>query len=156
MPGPSPLDRPIFPDQFLEECRSLVRRRTVPHDRRQRARLVLLLHESPGLSNVAAGALVELHAHSVQRWRRRWAGRVNRWVVEITSSVRMRRRASRPESDVTRLCRRVRDAPCEWNMSMSGAAPCSTWLRGTFSAVESWVDARTRPESTRSADWSIR
>jgi Homeodomain-like domain len=73
MPGPSPLDRPTFPDQFLEECRSLVRRRTVPHDRRQRARLVFLLHESPGLSNVAAGALVELHAHSVQRWRRRWA-----------------------------------------------------------------------------------
>ena len=56
MSGPSPLDRPTFPKQFLEECRSLVRRPTVPHDRRQRARLVLLLHESPDLSNVAAGA----------------------------------------------------------------------------------------------------
>ena len=73
MPGPAPVDRPTFPDQFLDECRSLVRRRTVPHDQRQRARLVLLLHESPDLSNVAAGALVELHANSVQRLRHRWA-----------------------------------------------------------------------------------
>ena len=73
MPGPTPLDRPAFPDQFRDECRSLVRRRTVPHDQRQRARLVLLLHESPDLSNVAAGALVELHANSVHRWRHRWA-----------------------------------------------------------------------------------
>ena len=247
--------------EFLDECRSLVRRRTVPHDQRQRARLVLLLHESPDLSNVAAGALVELHANSVHRWRHRWAcgnfsladkagrgrkpafsprdraivkaiaceavcqtklplsrlstsdladrtsmalgrsispstvwrildtdaikpwryqywifprdpkfsekagrswtctlapGRANRWAVGTTSSARMRRQASRPESDVTRLCRRVRDAPCEWNMSMSAAAPCSTWPPGTFAAVGSWVDARTRLESTRSADWSIR
>jgi transposase len=73
MPGPAPLDRPAFPDEFLDNCRSLVRRRTVPHSERQRARLVLLLHESPDLSNVAAGALVELHSNSVHRWRQRWA-----------------------------------------------------------------------------------
>jgi transposase len=35
--------------------------------------VVLLLHESPDLSNVAARALVELHANSVHRWRHRWA-----------------------------------------------------------------------------------
>jgi hypothetical protein len=74
MPGPAPLDRPAFPDAFLDDCRRLVRKRTVPHGQRQRARLVLLLHESPDLSNVAAGALVELHANSVYRWRHRWAG----------------------------------------------------------------------------------
>ena len=73
MPGPAPFDRPVFPDEFLDKCRSLVRRRTAPHDQRQRARLVLLLHESPDLSNVAAGALVELHSCSVHRWRHRWA-----------------------------------------------------------------------------------
>jgi hypothetical protein len=73
MPGPAPVDRPAFPDEFLDKCRSLVRRRTVPHAERQRARLVLLLHESPDLSNVAAGALVELHSNSVHRWRQRWA-----------------------------------------------------------------------------------
>src|SRR5271156_4762888 len=73
MPGPVPLDRPAFPDEFLEECRSLVRRRTVLHCERQRARLVLLLHESPHLSNVAAGALVEQPSNSVHRWRHRFA-----------------------------------------------------------------------------------
>ena len=73
MPGPAPLDQPTFPAEFLDECRSLVRRRTVPHAQHQRARLVLLLHESPDLSNVAAGALVDLHANSVRLWRHRWA-----------------------------------------------------------------------------------
>ena len=73
MPGPAPLDRPAFPDEFLDECRILVRRRTVPHGQHQRARLVLVLHESPDLSNVAAGALVQLHVTSVHRWRHRWA-----------------------------------------------------------------------------------
>ena len=73
MPGPAPFDCPAFPDEFIDTCRSLVRRRTVPHAERQRARLVLLLHESPDLSNVAAGALVKLHSSSVHRWRHRWA-----------------------------------------------------------------------------------
>ena len=74
MPGPAPLDRPTFPTEFLDRCRSLVRRRTAPHGQHQRARLVLLLHESPGSSNVAAGASVQLHANSVRLWRHRWAG----------------------------------------------------------------------------------
>jgi hypothetical protein len=73
MPGPVPPDRPVFPHEFLDRCRSLVRRRTVSHGQYQRARLVLLLHDSPRSSNVAAGDLVELHASSVHRWRHRWA-----------------------------------------------------------------------------------
>jgi hypothetical protein len=63
MPGRAPFDRPAFPDEFLDKCRDLVRRRNVSYAERQRARLVLLLHESPDLSNVAAGALVELHSN---------------------------------------------------------------------------------------------
>lgn len=47
MSGPAPLDRPTFPSVFLDRCRSIVRRRAVPHGQHQRARLVLLLHESP-------------------------------------------------------------------------------------------------------------
>ncbi len=35
--------------------------------------LVLLLHESPALSNVAAAARLDLHPNSIRRWRRRWA-----------------------------------------------------------------------------------
>ena len=73
MPGPSPLDRPAFPAEFLEQCRGLVRRRTVSLSQYQRARLALLLHESPAMSNVAAGAVVELHPNSVRLWRHRWA-----------------------------------------------------------------------------------
>jgi hypothetical protein len=73
MAGPAPLDQPAFPDDFLESCRSLVRRRTVSLARYQRARLALLLDQSPALPNVAAGAVVELHPNSVRLWRRRWA-----------------------------------------------------------------------------------
>jgi transposase len=39
----------------------------------QRFRLVLLLHERPGLSHDAAAGFVGLSARQVQRWRRRWA-----------------------------------------------------------------------------------
>jgi hypothetical protein len=72
MSGPRAFDRPTFPDEFLVQCRSLVRRRTVPHGQYQRARLALLLHECPELSNVSAGALLDLHANSVRLWRHRW------------------------------------------------------------------------------------
>ena len=37
------------------------------------ARLVLLLHESPALSNVGAAAHLDLHPNSIRRWRQRWA-----------------------------------------------------------------------------------
>ena len=73
MSGPSPFFRPEFPFEFLEQCRRIVRLRSVPHGEFQRARLVLLLHRDAMLSNVAAGAVVELHPNSVRLWRRRWA-----------------------------------------------------------------------------------
>lgn len=74
MPGPAPVYRPAFPAAFLDEARQMVRRRTVKFQLRQRAGLVLLLHEHPCLSNVEAGRQVDLHADSVRHWRRRWAG----------------------------------------------------------------------------------
>jgi hypothetical protein len=73
MPGPSPVYRPEFPDGFLDQARQLSRRRTVRFQLRQRAKLVLLLHEQPALSNVEAGQQVDLHPDSVRHWRRRWA-----------------------------------------------------------------------------------
>jgi hypothetical protein len=73
MPGPAPHDRPTFPLSFLEKCRGLVRRRTLSLAQYRRARLALLLCETPTLSNVVAGAVVELHPNSVRLWRRRWA-----------------------------------------------------------------------------------
>ena len=73
MRGPSPLFRPSFPDDFLDQARQLSRRRTIRFQLRQRAKLVLLLHEQPALSNVEAGQQVDLHPDSVRNWRRRWS-----------------------------------------------------------------------------------
>ena len=64
----------MFPDAFLAEAQRLVQARTAASHLRQRARLVLLLHEAPALSNVAAAARVDLHPNSVRLWRQRWAG----------------------------------------------------------------------------------
>ena len=73
MSGPAPFFRPAFPAEFVEQCRRTVRLRSAPRGEFQRARLVLLLHRDANLSNVAAGASVELHPNSVRLWRRRWA-----------------------------------------------------------------------------------
>ena len=73
MPGPAPHYLPAFPQEFLAEARRLTAARTAASHLRQRARLVLLLHEDPTLSNVQAPALVDLHPNSIRLWRRRWA-----------------------------------------------------------------------------------
>ena len=73
MPGPSPIYRPDFPDDFVEQALEIVRHRTVAYQLRQRATLVLLLHADPLLSNVRAAAEVHLHPNAVRYWRRRWA-----------------------------------------------------------------------------------
>jgi hypothetical protein len=73
MSGPAPSFRPEFPVEFLDECRRAVRLRSVARGEFQRARLALLLHGDATLSNVEAGAAVELHPNSVRLWRRRWA-----------------------------------------------------------------------------------
>jgi hypothetical protein len=72
MPGPAPLYRPTFPPEFLARAQQLTRARTAAAHLRQRARLALLLHDQPLLSNVEAGARAALHPNAVRRWRRRW------------------------------------------------------------------------------------
>ncbi len=73
MPGPQPFFRPDFPPDFLAQAQAVVRRRTVRFQLRQRASLVLLLHQHPLLSNPAAAIRVQLHPNSVRLWRKRWA-----------------------------------------------------------------------------------
>lgn len=73
MPGPLPRFRPIFPDEFLAEARRLAAARTAASNLRQRAHLVLLLHEFPSVSNVAAATRLDLHPNSIRLWRKRWA-----------------------------------------------------------------------------------
>jgi len=72
MSGPLPAYRPSFPQEFVAAARRLARHRTIRFQLRQRATLVLLLHEHPALSNVEAGRQVDLHPDSVRHWRRRW------------------------------------------------------------------------------------
>ena len=73
MPGPPPSYRPEFPADFLAQAQTIVRRRTVRYQLRQRAELVLLWHRQPLLPNTEAAARVQLHPNSVRAWRRRWA-----------------------------------------------------------------------------------
>jgi transposase-like protein len=73
MPGPSPHYRPTFPQEFLAEARRLAAARTAASHLRQRAHLVLLLHEHPSVSNVEVAAQLDLHPNCVRRWRQRWA-----------------------------------------------------------------------------------
>lgn len=73
MPGPSPISRPDFPADFVEQARRIAQQRTVAYQLRQRARLVLLLPADPLVPNVHAAAAVHLHPNAVQYWRRRWA-----------------------------------------------------------------------------------
>jgi hypothetical protein len=72
MPGPRPSPC-TFPDDFVQEARDTVRRRTVAVRSVQRFQLVLVLQQQPSLSNEEAGAVVGLSARQVQRWRSRWA-----------------------------------------------------------------------------------
>ncbi|MGH7751258.1 MAG: helix-turn-helix domain-containing protein [Gemmatimonadales bacterium] len=51
----------------------MVAARTAASHLRQRARMVLLLHEYPSISNVDLAARLDLHPNCVRRWRQRWA-----------------------------------------------------------------------------------
>jgi transposase len=73
MPGPLPSYRPDFPADFLARAQAIARRRSVKYQLRQRASLVLLLHQEPTLSSPEAATRVQLHPNSVRLWRRRWA-----------------------------------------------------------------------------------
>ncbi len=73
MPGPLPRYRPRFTEAFLLEARRLVQARTAASHVRQRAQLVLLLHELPTIFNTEAAAQLDLHPNCIRRWRQRWA-----------------------------------------------------------------------------------
>lgn len=73
MPGPVSKYRPDFPPAFIAHCQQIVTQRTVKYQLRQRAGLVLLLHEDRRVSHVEAAAGVGLHPDSVRHWRQRWA-----------------------------------------------------------------------------------
>jgi len=73
MPGPEPLYQPEFSEEQVAEAQDLVGKRQAPHSLVQRARLVLLLLEQPGLPNPEAGRRLGVHANTIRYWRKRWA-----------------------------------------------------------------------------------
>lgn len=73
MSGPAPAFQPRFPKRFVDEAKHVAAQRIVALRRWQRARLVLLLHDQPQLSNVQAAQQVSLSDQTVRFWRRRWA-----------------------------------------------------------------------------------
>jgi hypothetical protein len=73
MAGPNPIYCPTFPDEFVENARAEVRRKTASYRSVQRSRLVLLVHEHPGWDQTRLGREVGLSRRQVQRWRKRWA-----------------------------------------------------------------------------------
>ncbi len=72
MAGPAPTYRPTLTDEQLATCRQLLRRHSAPQAQVARARLALLLHEEPGLDNVAAGRRLGKHENWVRYWRKAW------------------------------------------------------------------------------------
>src|SRR5262245_35051641 len=73
MSGPVPVFCPVFPEDFLQQARIEVRRKTASYQAVQRLQLALLLHERPPVGHEEAGQRVGLSGRQVRRWRRRWA-----------------------------------------------------------------------------------
>ena len=72
MPGPKPT-RCTFSEDFLQEARGAIRRRTALVQEVQRYRLALAIHEHPDVSNDEIGRRVGMSERQVRRWRHRWA-----------------------------------------------------------------------------------
>jgi hypothetical protein len=71
MRGPKPT-RCTFPDDFVQEARAAIGRRTIAVRDAQRFHLVRVVHEHPAIAHEEAARLVGLSARQVQRWRQRW------------------------------------------------------------------------------------
>lgn len=72
MPGPK-RTRYTFTEDFLQEARGAIRRRTALVQEVHRYRLALAIHEHPDVSNDEIGRQVGKSERQVRRWRHRWA-----------------------------------------------------------------------------------
>ena len=73
MAGPAPKYQPVLTAAEVALCERTVRRHSAPQAQVYRAKLALLLHEAPGLDNVAAGTRLGKHENWVRYWRKIWA-----------------------------------------------------------------------------------
>ncbi len=72
MPGPKPTHQPQFTEAQLAQARRLARQYSAPFCQVVRARLTLLLAETPTLSHAEAARRLAINEDTVYRWRRRW------------------------------------------------------------------------------------
>ena len=71
MAGPVPIFCPTFPQEFLEEARAEVRRKTASQRSVQRSQLALLVDEHPDWDQERLGRRMGLSGRQVHRWRKR-------------------------------------------------------------------------------------
>lgn len=73
MSGPGPKYQPCFTQEEVAQARRLSRKLTAPSGQVQRAKMVLILSETPKIPNAALARQIGLHVNTVRKWRRRWA-----------------------------------------------------------------------------------
>jgi hypothetical protein len=61
MPGLKPRYRPSFSVNQIEEAERISNKHTAPHNKVQRAKLVLLLHQQPDMDNPQAARFLGRH-----------------------------------------------------------------------------------------------
>jgi hypothetical protein len=61
MPGLKPRYRPSFTVNQIEEAERISNKHTAPHNKVQRTKLVLLLHQQPDMDNPQAARLLGRH-----------------------------------------------------------------------------------------------
>ena len=75
MPSPYPKYHPEFTSEELEQVRQVIRQHTAPHALVVRAKMVLILAETPKIGNDALAFRVGVHYNTAWKWRKRWATR---------------------------------------------------------------------------------
>lgn len=80
MPRKTTIHQPTFTPEQLSLARKVARQSSAPLRAVQRARLTLLLAESPHLTHGQIAALAGLDPDTVYKWRRRWAA--GEWSLE--------------------------------------------------------------------------
>ena len=73
MSGPEPKYRPRFTQEEIAQARRLARRLKAPSAEVQRAKMVLVLLETPKITNAALARRIGIHINTVRKWRKRWS-----------------------------------------------------------------------------------
>ena len=73
MPSPYPKYHPVFTPDDLSQARQVIRQHHAPHALVVRAKMALILSETPQISNAALSDAAGVHDNTAWKWRKRWA-----------------------------------------------------------------------------------